>query len=274
MARHSPFVIRLSHAEEASLAKKARHRSSQHRDYVRSNIVLMAASGMDNTTIAARLGVDRKTVSRWRKRFFEERLDGIGSGHGPVDPGAFPPEVVVTAKAIACGLPRRTKQPVSRLHAPDIRAELIERGIVESISAGTIWRWLEEDALKPWKHRTWIYPRDPDFGVKAAPALDLYQSRFDGVRLEAEEFVLSSDEKTSIQARVRCHVTVAGTSRHPMLVEHEYDRAGAFAYLAAWDVHRAKLFGRFDATTGIEPFGRLVEQVMGTEPYRSARRVF
>ena len=77
MARHSPFVIRLSQAEEAALAKKARHRFSQHRDFIRSNIVLMAASGVDNTTIATRLGVDRKTVSRWRKRFFEERLDGI-----------------------------------------------------------------------------------------------------------------------------------------------------------------------------------------------------
>jgi hypothetical protein len=64
-------------------------------------------------------------------------------------------------KAIACELPRRTKQPVSRLYVPDIRAELMERGIVESISAGTIWRWLEEDALRPRRHRMWIFPRDP-----------------------------------------------------------------------------------------------------------------
>ena len=59
-----------------------------------------------------------------------------------------------------------------------------------------------------------------------------------------------------------------------MRVEHEYARGGALAYLAAWDVHRAKVFGRCEATTGIEPFDRLVEQVMTTEPYASARRVF
>jgi hypothetical protein len=59
-----------------------------------------------------------------------------------------------------------------------------------------------------------------------------------------------------------------------MRVEHEYERGGAVAYLAAWDVHRAKLFGRLEPTTGIAPFGRLVEQVMRQEPYRSARRVF
>ena len=59
-----------------------------------------------------------------------------------------------------------------------------------------------------------------------------------------------------------------------MLVEHEYERGGALQYLAAWDVHRAKLFGRCEPTTGIEPFDRLVSQVMTTEPYASARRVF
>ena len=56
--------------------------------------------------------------------------------------------------------------------------------------------------------------------------------------------------------------------------EHEYQRAGACAYIAAWDVHRARLFGRCENTTGIQPFDRLVEQVMAVEPYRSARRVF
>ena len=59
-----------------------------------------------------------------------------------------------------------------------------------------------------------------------------------------------------------------------MRVEHEYDRGGALAYLAAYDVHRAHLFGRTEPTTGIEPFGRLVEQVMTVEPYASAKRVF
>ena len=59
-----------------------------------------------------------------------------------------------------------------------------------------------------------------------------------------------------------------------MRVEHEYERGGALAYLAAWDVHQARLFGRCEPTTGIAPFGRLVEQVMTTEPYASARRVF
>jgi hypothetical protein len=59
-----------------------------------------------------------------------------------------------------------------------------------------------------------------------------------------------------------------------MRIEHDYHRRGALAYLAAWDVHRGRVTGRCEDTTGIEPFARLVEQVMTTEPYASADRVF
>jgi hypothetical protein len=104
--------------------------------------------------------------------------------------------------------------------------------------------------------------------------LDLYQRRFQGRRLEPGEFVVSADEKTSIQARCRCHPTLPPAAARVMRVEHEYERGGALAYLAAWDVHQARLFGRLEPSTGIQPFGRLVEQVMGSEPYASARRVF
>jgi hypothetical protein len=57
-------------------------------------------------------------------------------------------------------------------------------------------------------------------------------------------------------------------------VEHEYERRGTLAYLAAWDVQHARLFGRTEPTTGVAPFGRLVDQVMATAPYRRARRVY
>jgi hypothetical protein len=59
-----------------------------------------------------------------------------------------------------------------------------------------------------------------------------------------------------------------------MRVEHEYERAGALAYLAAYDVHRAQVIGRMEPTTGIEPFARLVAAVRTSEPYASAKRVF
>jgi hypothetical protein len=182
--------------------------------------------------------------------------------------------LVVAVKAIACELPSRLGLPLSRLNVSDIQAEVLSRGLVAQISGATIWRWLAEDAIKPWTQRSWMFPRDPDFEAKAGRVLDLYGRVFGGLPLEPDEFVISADEKTSIQARIRCHPTVPANARHPTLVEHEYKRDGSLAYLAAWDVHRARLFGRLGATTGIEPFGSLVQQVMGEEPYRSARRVF
>ena len=146
--------------------------------------------------------------------------------------------------------------------------------MVAFISAATVWRTLRSDAIKPWLYRSWIFPRDPDFAAKAAVVLDLYARVFDGRQLGKREYVISSDEKTSIQARCRCHPSLPPGKARMMRVEHEYDRGGALAYLAAYDVHHARLFGRTEATTGIEPFGRLVEQVMTSEPYASAKRVF
>ena len=180
----------------------------------------------------------------------------------------------MAVKAIACELPSQLGLPLSRLNVPDIQAEVVSRGLVASISGTTIWHCLSEDAIRPWRHRSWIFPRDLDFAVKAGRVLDLYARKFEGRRLKTGEYVISADEKTSIQARIRRHPTAPVAPGRALRVEHKYDRDGAWAYLAAWDVHRAKLFGRLESTTGIEPFARLVEQVMAVEPYRSAERVF
>jgi len=178
-------------------------------------------------------------------------------------------------KALACELPATSGVPLSRWSTQEVAREAVERGIVASISGATVWRWLSEEAIRPFYHRSWIFPRDPDFAEKAGRVLDLYEGRWKGEPLGAEEYVISADEKTSIQARSRRHPTLpCGADRRPLRVEHEYERKGALAYLAALDVHRARLFGRCETKNGIEPFGRLVGQVMREEPYASADRVF
>ena len=130
------------------------------------------------------------------------------------------------------------------------------------------------DALRPWRHHCWIFPRDPHFLELAGPVLDLYACRWQGQPLWADEYVLSADEKTSIQARRRLQPTLPPGPHQAARIEHEYARQGALQYLAAWDVHRAVVFGRCEPKTGKAAFGRLVDQVMDQEPYRSARRVF
>jgi hypothetical protein len=156
----------------------------------------------------------------------------------------------------------------------ELATEMQRSGLAASISGSTIWRWLDADAIRPWFHRSWLFPRDPAFEAKAGRILDLYARTWEDAPLTADDFVLSADEKTSIQARRRIHPTVPPRAGQVMKVEHEYERAGAWAYLAAWDVHRAKVFGRCEPTTGIAPFDRLVAQVMTAAPYCDARRVF
>ena len=176
-------------------------------------------------------------------------------------------------KALACELPATHGLPLSRFSRAELHRLVVQRGVTNA-SASTIWRWLHDDALKPWQQRSWIFVRDPAFAGKAGRVLDLYQRRFEGRRLRPDEYVICADEKTQLQALGRRHGTLPPAPGRPGRFEFDYQRNGTLAYLAGWDVHHANLFDRVEAKTGIEPFGRLVEQVMSAEPYASARTVF
>jgi hypothetical protein len=175
---------------------------------------------------------------------------------------------------VACEPPAEGA-PLSRRSTADVHRLVVERGISDA-SQSTVVRWLREDAIRPWLYRSWIFPTDPEFAAKAGRVLDLYEGRWEGTLLHPGDFVISADEKPSIQARSRVAPTLApaaGIARGRR-VEHTYERRGALTYLAAWDVRRGKVFGRSEQKGGIEPFDRLVWQVMTKEPYASARRVF
>jgi transposase len=270
----SPFQIKLRASQRRLLKALTRRGTAEHRQVTRAKIVLLASAGWANRGIARKLGLAPNTVGKWRKRFWKEGLDGLRDRKRSGRPRVFPSAVVAACKAIACELPATRGVPLGRWSLAELRTEVLATGLVDDVSTTTLWRWLDEDPIKPWQHRSWIFPRDPDFPTKAGVVLDLYQRRFAGQTLGDDEYVVSADEKTSIQARCRCHPTLPPGAARAMRIEHEYDRGGALAYLAAWDVHQATLFGRCEPATGIAPFGRLVTQVMTTEPYASATRVF
>ena len=110
---------------------------------------------------------------------------------------------------MACALPAEQGVPLSRWSTSELAREAVTRGIVEQISGVTVWRWLSADAIKPWQHRSWIFPRDPRFAERAGPILDLYQGRWQGELLHPGDYVVCADEKPSIQARKRIHATLA-----------------------------------------------------------------
>jgi hypothetical protein len=192
---------------------------------------------------------------------------------GRVARAVSPPEEIAQVKATACALPAEHGLPLSRFSRAELHRLVIERGVTDA-SASTIARWLGEDAIKPWQHRSWVFPTAPDFFERAAPVLDLYQGRWEGKLLHPGDLVICADEKPSIQARARVHPSAPPGEGHGQLVEHTYRRMGALCYLAAWDVRGGRVLGRSEEKGGIEPFDRLVWQVMTKEPYASAPRVF
>jgi hypothetical protein len=180
---------------------------------------------------------------------------------------SFPPLDRAVIASIACDVVARTGNPLSRQSTTDLAKRAAEE-LNKPIGRTTVWQILDEDAIKPWQYEHWLFPRAPDFFAKAAVVLDLYQGYWRDERLDPFDQVLSSDEKTSIQARIRCDPTLGPGPGRRRRVAAKYKRGGALQYLAAWDVQQGRVMGRCEAKTGIEPFGRLVGQVMEHPDYR------
>ena len=91
MPRRSPYVIELSKTEREELAARVRKYTSPYRDVIRAKIVLLAAEGLANDVIAARLDTPRQIVSKWRKRFCLWRLPGLAEQPRGGRPARFSP---------------------------------------------------------------------------------------------------------------------------------------------------------------------------------------
>jgi transposase len=213
--------ITLTAAERHQLKRLAYSHTAAYQQVIRVRIVRDAAHGYSNAKIAVRQQVSVETVRCWRGRYADEGLPGLSDRRRPGRPPRFTPAQVAEVKAMACQLPAETETPLSKWSGPELAAEVVARGIAWAISPATIRRILAADALKPWRHQSWIFIRDPDFAAKATRVLDLYARVYDGVALDANEYVISSDEKTSIQARCRCHPTLAPSAARAMRVNHD-----------------------------------------------------
>ena len=274
MPPSSPFVIVLTAAEESVLTARAGSGRTEHRDRVRARIVLAAAAGVSNAAIAAELGLCVDTARRWRRQFATEGMAGLTDRPRSGRPRRFTPVQIAAITALACTLPAETGIPLSRWSSTDLATAAVTHGVADTISASTVRRTLARAVIKPWQHRSWIFPRDPHFETKAARVLDLYARTWQGSGLGPHDYVISADEKSQLQALRRRHPGRPAGPGHTRQVEFEYRRGGTLAYFAAYDVHHARVMGTIAPKTGITPFTQLVAHVMGCEPYASARRVF
>lgn len=274
------YNIRLSGAEKQALRQLKRAGQTERRLADRARIILWTAEWLAVDTIAERLEIHRDTVIAWRQRFLERRA----AGQAPVDclrdqprsgrPSRFSAVQIAQIKAVACEKPSELQLPLSRFSLAEILVWIKQAEIVPAISLSSVWRALHQAAIRPWYYRGWLFPRDPAFAAKAGAVLDLYQRCWHGAALGPDDYVISADEKSGLQILARRHPTVPPAPGQAGRYEFEYVRQGTLAYLAALDVFSGHVFGRLADSTGIEPFGRLVDQVMQQPPYCSAQRVF
>ncbi len=191
-----------SAAQLAACQAVTRRQSAPQAQVYRAKLALLLHEdpARDNVALGTHLGKHENWVRYWRKIWATEGSGwriGAGKGASPL----FPPQAVATVKALACEVPTRREQPLSRYSTTDLTRLIAAHPDAPPMSASTIWRILAQDARKPWRHRSWLYPRDRQFASKAGRVLDLYAGWWDGQPLSPEDCLLSADEKTSIQAR-------------------------------------------------------------------------
>ena len=226
--------VMLTAAERKTLKKRVRGAKTPYRDRLRAQIVLTAARSRPNARIAAGLRISTDTARKWRGRFAARGLDGLKDLSRPGRRRRISAADRAAVVALACQLPADTGVPLSRWTGPELAAELAAQGLASPMSASSVLRILAGHPVKPWQYQSWIFPRDPCFEAKAKVILDLYQGYYDGEPLGPGDRILSFDAKPSIQARGRIHSTMPAAPGRPVRVEHEYERHGALALLAAW----------------------------------------
>jgi transposase len=261
----------LSDVERAELGKLLLP-TGCNRQRVRALIVLAAARGKANQKIADDLGVSCETAREWRGRWAAcHTVAALEDLRRSGRPTKFTALQRAEVKAIACSSPSEDKDlALARWSVPEIAHQAVAEGTVEAISRWTVARWLARDLVKPWRTRSWISPRAPDFAERGGTVLDLYQRLWAGRDLGDNEYVISADEKPGIQVLRRGAPVKSLMPGGPRRVEFDYIRGGILAYLAAMDVGSGQVMGITDPTTGITPFTRLIDLVMGEEPYKSA----
>jgi hypothetical protein len=244
---------------------------------IRILIILLADKGETIAATAEILGCCEQTVLNQRKRFLARRSEGPVAALRDLPrsgrPVTYGPQERAQVIAVVCETLWKHELPLSRFSTADLQRVVTAEEGLAGLSHSSLGRFLRQSALKPWRYRYWLFPRDPEFVSRACVVLDLYAGFWEGQRLGPDEYVLSADEKT-IQVLARRHPSLPAVPGYEQRVEFEYERKGTVAYHAAWDVLRGKVFGRVAPNTCIATFNQLVNLVMTQAPYQTAKRVF
>jgi transposase len=226
-----PLAIELTDQERAQLQARTRRRTSAQALAMRSRIVLLAADGLNNTEIAARLDLAVSSVRKWRKRFVEQRLDGLTDEPRPGRPRT------VTDEQVEEVIVRTLESAPKDATHWSTRSMAREVGLTQS-AVHRIWKAF---GLQPHRQQTWKLSKDPQFIDKVRDVVGLY------LNPPERAVVLCVDEKSQIQALDRTAPILPMLPGTPERATHDYKRAGTSSLYAALDITTGKVIGRLHA---------------------------
>ncbi len=263
--------------------------SSQLRQ--RAAIVLLAFEKRGNPEITAEVGLSRRQVSTWRRRWADawDRLIRIECTESqaalrraveqvlrdeprPGPPGKFTPEQVVGILAVACEPPAKSGRPITHWTAHELVDEVIKRGIVPSISVAQVGRYLREAALQPHKKRYWLNTTEKDpqrFEEQVRAVCDTYLEA-PGLAQDHRTHTISTDEMTGLQALERNAPDRPMTYGHCQRIEFEDTRHGTLTLIANFCVTTGELIAPTIGPTRTEAdFAGHIERTVATDPSAS-----
>jgi len=264
--------VQLSSGHERELNNLVRAQSTPQKLAERARIILLAAASLGVEETAQQLEIWRKTAGHWRRRWRNaDASAGVAARLSDAPrcgaPATFTPEVICQIIALACADPETLDVPISHWSQSELARQSVARGIVKSISHGSVGRFLykKEADLKPHRNRYWLTPKpDPEFDTKCADICAVYQAA-PTVAEQAGQTV-SIDEMTGIQALERAAPSLPMKPGHVERREFEYIRHGTKALIAAFDVASGKVIGTIGDRRTEADFVSFLDNLFASKP--------
>jgi transposase len=254
----------------------------------RAAIIVLAFDGLLNEEIAQKVGLTHRQIGRWRRRWAHawNRLIDIECREScavlrraiaavltdeprPGAPGKFTPEQVTQILAVACEPPEKSGRPITHWTAQELTAEVVQRGIVASISPSQVSRYLREAALQPHKSRYWLNTTEKDpqrFEEQVKTVCDTYLAAPERERTH-QTHTVSVDEMTGLQALERIAPSKSMIAGKCQLIEFEYARHGTLCLIGNLVVTTGELLRPTIGPTRTETdFASHIEQTVATDP--------
>jgi transposase len=242
--------LTLSDDERAELKALTTRRKTAQALALRARIVLACAEGGQNTEVAARLGLDRATVGKWRRRFVERRVDGLHD-----EPRSGAPRTIDDARIEAVIVSTLESLPRDATHWSS-------RGMAKAsgLSVSSVQRIWRAFGLQPHRMETFKLSTDPNFVAKVRDVVGLYVSP------PEHAIVLCVDEKSQIQALDRSQPMLPMRPGQPARRSHDYTRHGTTSLFAALDIATGKIIGKCYGRHRAAEFRKFLDEIEAAVP--------